>query len=143
MLLLDNSAWARLSSPPLADARRIEIADLVRSSQVAVSLPFLLEAGYSALSGPDHRRMMAGLSKLPRFEIDAEAETLALRVQSTLADRGHHRVAPVDVIQATLAHRAGAGVLHYDKDYDILRDLGELTFESVWLAPRGTLGAGR
>jgi predicted nucleic acid-binding protein len=139
MLLLDNSAWARLASQALADERRAEVADLIRSAQAAVSLPFLLEAGYSARTGADHRRMMAGLSKLPRFEINAEAEALALRVQSKLADRGHHRVAPVDVIQAALAHLAGAGVLHYDKDYDLLRELGELTFESVWLAPRGTL----
>jgi predicted nucleic acid-binding protein len=139
MLLLDNSAWARLSSPVLAHERRAEIADLIRSSAVAVSLPFLLEAGYSARSGADHRRMMAGLSKLPRLEISPEAETLALRVQSSLAAHGHHRVPPVDVIQATLAHLAGAGVLHYDKDYDVLRDLGDLAFESAWLAPRGTL----
>lgn len=139
MLLLDNSAWARLASPALPDDRRAEIAELIQSSQAAVSLPFLLEAGYSARSGADHQRMMAGLSRLPRLELDAKAEVLALRVQSTLASRGHHRVAPVDVIQATLAHLAGASVLHYDKDYDILRDLGGLSFDSVWLAPRGTL----
>lgn len=139
MLLLDNSAWARLSSPALTDGRRREIAALIRAAQAAVSLPFLVEAGYSARAGADRKRMMAGLSRLPRLEIDAEVEALALRTQSTLDDRGHHRVAPVDLIQATLAHLAGGGVLHYDKDYDILRSAGELTFESVWLAPRGTL----
>ncbi|MBO0694165.1 MAG: PIN domain-containing protein [Acidimicrobiaceae bacterium] len=139
MLLLDNSAWARLPSPTLADERRAEIAELIRTSQAAVSLPFLLEAGYSARSGEDHTRMMVGLSRLPRLQISAETEALALEVQSTLAEHGHHRVTPVDVIQAALAHLAGTGVLHYDKDYDVLRDVGKLTFESVWLAPRGTL----
>jgi predicted nucleic acid-binding protein len=139
MLLLDNSAWARLASPRLSEERRGEIADLIRAAEAAVSLPFLLEAGYSARSGEDHRQMMRGLSRLPRLEIDAGTEALALRVQSTLADRGHHRVAPVDVIQATLAHLGGAGVLHYDADYDILREVGGLEFESMWLAPRGAL----
>lgn len=139
MLLLDNSAWVRLPSPRLTDARRAEIAELIRTSQAAVSLPFLLEAGYSARSGTDHKRMMAGLQRLPRLEINGETEVLALRVQSTLAEHGHHRVAPVDVIQAALAHVAGTGVLHYDKDYDILRSVGKLTFDSVWLAPGGTL----
>ncbi|MGH7911057.1 MAG: PIN domain-containing protein [Candidatus Dormibacteraceae bacterium] len=139
MLLLDNSAWARLPSPTLADERRAEIADLIRTSQAAVSLPFLLEAGYSARSGVDHQRMMAGLSELPRLEINVETEALALQVQSTLVEHGHRRIAPVDVIQAALAHLAGTGVLHYDKDYDVLRSVGKLTFDSVWLAPVGTL----
>lgn len=34
---------------------------------------------------------------------------------------------------------SGTGVLHYDRDYDILRSVGKLTFDSVWLAPGGTL----
>ena len=53
MLLLDNSAWARLSTPALADDRRLEIAVLIRTAQAAVSLPFLLEAGYSVRAGAD------------------------------------------------------------------------------------------
>lgn len=82
---------------------------------------------------------MAGLSKLPRLEINNETEALALEVQSTLAGHGHHRVAPVAVIQAALAHLAGSGILHYDKDYEILGRVGRLAFDSVWLAPAGTL----
>ena len=31
------------------------------------------------------------------------------------------------------------GVLHYDHDFDILREKTDLRFDSVWLAPRGTL----
>ena len=31
------------------------------------------------------------------------------------------------------------GVLHYDHDYDLLTERTDLLFESVWLAPRGSL----
>jgi hypothetical protein len=40
---------------------------------------------------------------------------------------------------AACAHRAEAGVLHYDRDYDVLAEHTDLTFESVWLAPPGSL----
>ena len=40
---------------------------------------------------------------------------------------------------AACAHRAEAGVLHYDGDYDILAERTTLEFDSVWLAPPGTL----
>lgn len=40
---------------------------------------------------------------------------------------------------AACAHEAGAGVLHYDGDYDIIAQRTSLRFKSVWLAPRGSL----
>jgi len=46
---------------------------------------------------------------------------------------------PVDLILAAVADRHELGVLHYDGDYDILRSKTDLRFESVWLAPCGTL----
>ena len=42
-------------------------------------------------------------------------------------------------IQSACAHRAEAGVLHYDRAYDLLVEHTNLRFESVWLAPAGTL----
>jgi hypothetical protein len=35
---------------------------------------------------------------------------------------------------AACAHEAGAGVLHYDRDYDLIAEHTSLSFESVWLA---------
>ena len=52
---------------------------------------------------------------------------------------GHRRLAPMDVLIAACAHRAESGVLHYDADYDILAEHTTLTFDSLWLAPPGTL----
>jgi predicted nucleic acid-binding protein len=56
-----------------------------------------------------------------------------------LADVGHHRLAPADVIIAACAHVAGMGVLHYDSDYDLLLTHTGLRFRSEWLAQPGVL----
>jgi hypothetical protein len=45
----------------------------------------------------------------------------------------------MDVMIAAWAHSAEAGVLHHGSDYDILAERTGLTFESVWLAPPGSL----
>lgn len=107
--------------------------------EIAVCMPFLLEAGYSAQSAANHREMMVKFDELPRIAIDGEVERMALQAQRELAEIGHHRLAPMDVIIAACAHRAETGVLHYDGNYDILAENTSLTFDSVWLAPPGTL----
>jgi hypothetical protein len=49
---------ARLDDVSLPQARADEIADLIEQGRIGVCLPFLLEAGYSARSGIDHRALM-------------------------------------------------------------------------------------
>ena len=66
-------------------------------------------------------------------------ESSALEALRELAAVGHHRLAPADVLIAACAHEAGAGVLHYDRDYDLIAEHTVLSFESVWLVPAGTL----
>ena len=140
MLLLDNSAWARLDSAALADARREEIAGLIETGEIAVCTPFLLEAGWSARTGAHHDEILSDLLQLPRLAIDADSETSARDAQRDLAHRRHHRSAsPIDLLIAACAHTHGAGVLHYDRDYDLLADITALTFASEWLAPAGSL----
>lgn len=46
---------------------------------------------------------------------------------------------PMDLIIAALADRHDLGILHYDADYDLIRERTDLDFDSVWLAPRGAL----
>jgi predicted nucleic acid-binding protein len=135
VVLLDNSAWARRHHSLV----RERLAGLVEGGAVGVCLPFLLEAGYSARSGGEHAQLLTDLSVLPRVEIDREVETLALRAQEQLAQIGHHRLAPSDVVIAACAHRAESGVLHYDRDYDLIAERTELRFESEWLAPAASL----
>jgi predicted nucleic acid-binding protein len=140
VLLLDNSAWTRLAQKGVVPEDRAKaVAEWMGRDEIAVCLPFLLEAGYSAQSAADRTALMARLDRLPRVMIDAEVERLAMQAQRELAEVGHHRLTPMDVMLAACAHRAEAGVLHYDGDYDVLAERTSLEFESVWLAPPGTL----
>ncbi len=82
---------------------------------------------------------MDDLAELPRVEITSDIEARALQAQRELAAVGHHRLPPADVTIAACAHEAGAGVLHYDRDYDILAKHTSLEFKSEWVAPPGTL----
>ena len=138
-LLLDNSAWARLDSRSLPQARADEIAEWLEKGQLEVCLPFLLEAGYSARNGADQAALIGDLLALPRVAIDQRVEDRALDAQAQLARVGNHRLPPVDLLIAALADINGLGVLHYDNDYDLLAQKTDLSFQSVWLADRGTL----
>lgn len=137
--LIDNSAWVRLADPALSDKRRSEIADQFEAGRVATCLPFLLEAGYSARNARDHEGLMSELRALPHLAIDDDVEALALNAHRELARVGHHRLPPVDILVAAIAHRHDVGVLHYDRDYDQIASKTSLNFESTWLARRGTL----
>ena len=140
LLLLDNSAWARLESPSLPESRRLDVAAMIENGGVAVSAPFLLEAGWSARSAAHHDEVLADLLQLPYLAIDADVEAGALSAQRDLARRGHHRSAsPSDLLIAACAHVNQVGVLHYDRDYDLLAELTTLAFESNWLANAGAL----
>ncbi len=139
MLLLDVSAFARLTRPGLTMERTEQAARWMREGELGVCLPFLLEAGYSARSGADHRTLMSRLTLLPWVPVSEAAERAALAAQAQLARVGHHRLAPSDVVIAACAHEAGVGVLHYDADYDVLAQRSGMRFHSEWLAPRGSL----
>jgi predicted nucleic acid-binding protein len=139
VLLLDNSAWSRVVQGALEQKRDAQIAEWIEQRELATSLPFLLEAGYSARSAVDHNAKMADLELLPCIRVTVAIEERALAAQSELASIGHHRLAPIDIVIAACAHEAEAGVLHYDRDYDILAEHTSLDFQSEWVAPPGTL----
>lgn len=139
MLLLDHSAWARLKSPKLPEERVAELAEAAATRRLAVCLPFLLEAGYSARSAEDHEAVLAELMALPLLRVDDAVETRALDAQRQLARAGHHRLPPSDVLIAAIADRNGLGVLHYDAHYDVIASKTDLDFASEWLAQPGSL----
>jgi predicted nucleic acid-binding protein len=139
VLLLDNSAWSRIVAGTVADERAQAVTEWIEEDRLVTCLPFLLEVGFSARSAAHHKEIMDDLSSLPRVQITLETEDCAARAQRELAAIGHHRLPPIDVMIAACAHESGAGVLHYDGDYDIIAQRTSLQFESVWLAPRGSL----
>jgi predicted nucleic acid-binding protein len=134
--LVDNSALAR--APEVAD----EWAAALANDQLYAGSPFLLEALYSARDGKDYQALDFELGAgLTLVEADADTFRQALYAQRTLAEKAafSHRVKPVDLLLAALAHQRGLGVLHYDVDYDRIAAGSGLQFESRWVAPRGSL----
>jgi predicted nucleic acid-binding protein len=138
-LLIDNSAWVRLGDEAVPEWRRRELAAAFESGLVATCLPFMLEAGYSARSARDHDRLVDELLALPCLHIDGDVERRALEAQRQLAQVGHHRLPPVDLLIAGIADRHDVAVLHYDGDYDLIAEKTDLRLRSEWLCPRGTL----
>lgn len=129
----------RIVNGALDDERAETVADWIEQRYLGTCLPFILEAGYSAQSAADHRQIMSDVADLPTVTITADVERMAAQAQRELAEIGHHRLAPIDVMIAACAHKAEAGVLHYDGDYDILAEKTSLVFESEWLVPPGSL----
>jgi hypothetical protein len=119
--------------------RAEEIAGWLEEGRIATCLPFLLEAGYSARNVRDHDALLSDLRSLPNVAVDERVEARAIEAQGQLARVGHHRLPPVDLIIAALADTHGLGILHYDGDYEIVSEKTDLRFDSVWLAPRGSI----
>lgn len=139
MLLLDHSAWSRLVADQAPPHRENDVLDWIGDGRLATCLPFLLEAGFSALDGVEHNEGMERLGRLSHFPIDEAVEFAAERAQSDLARVGHHRMPITDLMIAACAHVAGGGVLHYDRDFDLILEHTSLRFESIWLADPGSL----
>jgi predicted nucleic acid-binding protein len=139
LLLLDHSAWSRLIADRVPEGREEVVLQWVEDGRLVTCLPFLLEAGYSARSSEDHRVTMSRLGELSHLLVDREVEHTAEKAQRELAEAGHHRLSPTDLIIAACAACAHGGVLHYDRDYDLILEHTSLVFESVWLAEAGSL----
>jgi len=120
-------------------SRSEDVASAIESGQLIACLPFILEAGYSARDAKDHRDLIAELLALPWVAIDDTVERRAVDAQRQLARSGHHRMPPVDILVAALADRHEVGILHYDRDYDLIAARTDLRFASEWLAKAGSL----
>lgn len=115
------------------------MAEAAQSGRIVACLPFVLEAGYSARTAQDHRELLAELMALPWAAIDGTVEQRAIDAQRQLSRAGHHRVRPVDLLLAALADRHQFGILHYDRDYDVIAARTDLRYTSEWLATAGSL----
>lgn len=120
--LIDKSAITRLHLASDASdwVTRIE-RGLVRICTVS-----LLEVGYSARSGSDHRSLFAEppIGSMPVEYLTPKIEDRALDLQSMLAERGHHRAPSVpDLMIAATAELAGLTVLHLDNDFELIASI--------------------
>ena len=139
-VLIDNSAWARVVLRKLTadDHERFDRA--VRDREIVVSPPFSLEALYSARDAVSFRDLQTELRGFPHAWADDRTWEIAADAQQALAEARavSHRIKPIDVLLAAIAHQSTLGILHYDHDFDLIRDHTPLDFRSVWIAGRGS-----
>ncbi len=136
--LLDLSAWARSGHPHTRD----RWADLVNGDVLVCHPVFAIELLHNAVNPPDYRELWDELETVFEWAWpDAETARVALSLQQKLATGAPaaQRVETADLLIAALAVQLGLGVLHYDRDYDVIRDGGGESLRSEWLAPCGTL----
>jgi len=141
-LLLDNSVWARSLDGRLTGLPRKTFEKALADGALWTCPPTLLEMRYSARDGQDFGLIADELDALPHTPLSDEAGAAAITAQAHLAAVAgiSHRVKPVDLLIAAIAAEQGIGVLHYDHDYDTIQQHTALSFESVWVAPRGSMG---
>jgi hypothetical protein len=98
-----------------------------------------LEILLSARGGAEFDALAEALSALRTTQLTGSNIHAAEDAMRLLAQRAHgaHRLPIVDYLLAATAEQIGAAVLHYDRDYDTLTEVME--FESVWLAPAGSI----
>ena len=132
--LVDKSALARLRDPSVAAV----LAPLIESGRLAVSSVLELEVLYSARSLKDFEDTCQDLRSFPHLVIGSEDFDRAIEVMALLARRGQHRAAGLaDLLQAAVAERNGATLLHYDHDFDVI---GAQTGQPMqWVVPPGTV----
>lgn len=136
-LVVDTSAFRRGGSEVVrADwLLALEEGHLYRS-------PILeFEVLYSARNAREHVELGEELEALRPLELSQAVVGAALDAQAELARHaaGFHRVPHQDYLVAAIAAAHGLGVLHYDTDFDRVAAHSSLVFESVWIAPAGTL----
>jgi predicted nucleic acid-binding protein len=98
-----------------------------------------LEILLSARDGKSFDVLAERLSALHAAPHSPSVVAAAQQAMRTLAHRsaGAQRLPVVDYLVAASAQELGGAVIHYDRDYDTLAEL--MGFESIWLAPPGSL----
>lgn len=135
LYLIDTSAWARMRLPVVHK----RLSAILEEGMAATCLPLDLEDGRSARDFRDAMTIRARRAQLMvDLPVTTAVSTRARDLQLALTARGHHRAAsPVDVTVAAVAAEYSATVLHYDRDFDLLTEVGGP--RSEWVAPPGTL----
>jgi predicted nucleic acid-binding protein len=134
-LLVDTSAWARAEH---SDTRDSWLAALL-GDRLRLSPLIRIEILLSARGGGEFDQLSERLDTIRAAPLSASVVHAAEAAMRALAHRsaGAQRVPIVDYLVAAAAQELGAAVIHYDHDYDTLAEVME--FESIWLAPAGTL----
>jgi predicted nucleic acid-binding protein len=134
-LVIDTSAWARVGDPAVRGSWR----EALFEGRLRLSPAARLEVLLTARDAETFAALTEELSIIRPAPLTPAVLRSAEEAMGTLTRRsaGAQRLPIVDYLVAAAAQELGAAVLHYDRDYDRLAEVME--FESVWLAPAGTL----
>jgi predicted nucleic acid-binding protein len=134
-LIVDTSAFARAHHPNVRKPwQQALVTDRLRLSPAT-----RLEILFSARGGDSFDALAQQLSALRPAPLTSAVIRAAEGAMRALAHRaaGAQRIPIVDYLIAAAAQETGVGVIHYDRDFDRLAEV--MAFESIWLAPAGTL----
>lgn len=133
-LVADTSAWARRHHPAIVERWRATVAvDLLASCPVVA-----LELLTVMRSGGEYDDFDRALRALRQAPVTATVCAAALSASRPLVlDSSVRRIPAADHLIAAAAAERSFDVLHYDSDYDTLAE--HLGFESVWIAPSGSI----
>jgi len=132
-LVIDKSAWERAGEPAVKPTWTAAL----RAHQLALCSVTKLEILYSTRGAAELHHLAAALDQLRHVPVDEGVFRAAREAMTALAERGSHRVPIVDYLVAASAQERSLDVLHYDRHFDLLA--GVLAFDSVWVAPPGSL----
>ncbi len=135
VLIADTSARVRTHLPSL----REEWEAAVKADQIVTCSIVTMELLFAARDADGVTQTEKVQATLRQAPVSASVQRAAIGAVRELAQRGAgaHRIPPPDILIAAAAQEAGIGVLHYDRHYDRLTDV--LHFDSVWIAPPGSL----
>ncbi|WP_298866185.1 PIN domain-containing protein [Microbacterium sp.] len=142
VFLVDNSVIQRLHR---SDEVAASLVDLLALGELGGCLPQLLEEGYSARSGEEHRRILDANTRAKVFlQADAEVAEIAIDLQSRLFAAGLGRAVGVSDLQiaaTAIRHTRGdrlVSVVHYDADFEQLAGIAP-ELHQQWIVPRGSV----
>lgn len=135
--LADSTVWSKVrhrGRPDLAEWFNVQ----VREGRIVTCDPVALELLRSARDAASFSTQSAMLDLIASCPVGAREWRRARAVQALLAARGQHRgVPPQDLLIAAAAESSSVPLLHYDRDYDLIKDVTGQPMR--WLAAAGSL----
>jgi len=131
--VIDTSVLTRLSNK----AVQVAVAELAGMGELARAGVSDLEVGFSARSAREWDELMKALAAFELVETESSHVTRARQVQRLLAAKSQRGRKVPDLLVAAAAEAAGATVLHYDADFELINSVTGQPCQ--WVVSPGTI----